>query len=152
MSGLILPSGIITPHPYNTKVVNPENNVPVVDEEFDATPVEDRPKRLPNPQGYQILCTVAHVEKEYDSGIVKADITVEHDEIMSLVLFVVKVGPAAYADKERFPNGPYCKEGDFILTKALSGTRFKVHGQEFRLINDDSVLATVDDPRAITRV
>lgn len=149
MSDLILPPGLVVNNPYSTRAAKAE----VVDEEFEAAAPEDRAKRLPKPQGYQILCAVPEAENKYeDSEIVKADITMEHDEIMSLVLFVVDVGPNAYADEARFPHGPYCKKGDFVLTKALSGTRFKIQGREFRLINDDSVLATVDDPRGISRV
>lgn len=147
MSNLILPPGLVVNNPYSAKKAE------VVDEEFEATPMEERATRLPKPQGYQILCMVPEAENRYeDSEIVKADITIEHDAIMSLVLFVVEVGPNAYRDESRFPNGPYCKKGDFVLTKALSGTRFKVQGREFRLINDDSVLATVEDPRGISRV
>lgn len=146
-SGLVLP-GVVS-HPYsvkNTQLEGPR------DEEFEAASPEERAKRLPKPQGFQLLCTVPDIERTYENGLVKADITVEHDEIMTLVLFVVDVGPAAYEDPKRFPHGPYCKKGDFVLVKALSGTRFKVHDREFRLINDDSVLATVEDPRAISRV
>jgi co-chaperonin GroES (HSP10) len=146
-SRIISPSG----HPYLSQVVTPQK-AEVVDEEFAAAAPEDRAKRIPTPQGYQILCVVPEVEDTYENGIAKAGTTVEHDEIMSLVLFVVKVGPNAYQDGTKFPYGPYCKEGDFVLVRALSGTRFKIEGQEFRLINDDSVLATVDDPRGVTRV
>jgi co-chaperonin GroES (HSP10) len=71
---------------------------------------------------------------------------------MSPVLFVVKVGPDAYADKSRFPSGPSCKAGDFVLVRPNSGTRVKIHGQEMRIINDDSVEAVVEDPRGISRV
>jgi co-chaperonin GroES (HSP10) len=67
------------------------------------------------------------------------------------VLFVVKMGPDAYADKERFPNGPSCKVGDFVLVRPNTGTRLKIHGQEMRIINDDSVEATIQDPRGVKR-
>ena len=66
-------------------------------------------------------------------------------------LFVVKLGPTAYKDPARFPNGARCKAGDFIIVRPNSGTRLKIHGREFRIINDDSVEATVQDPRGITR-
>jgi co-chaperonin GroES (HSP10) len=61
------------------------------------------------------------------------------------------MGPDCYLDKERFPTKPYCKEGDFVLIRAFQGTRFKVHGEEFRIINDDNVEAVVDDPRGYSR-
>jgi co-chaperonin GroES (HSP10) len=144
-----MPVAEIYTHPYSVKnATAPEP----VDEEFDAASPEDKARRLPKPMGYQILCMVPEAENKYENGLAKADVTMQHDEIMSLCLFVVDMGPNAYADATRFPHGAYCQKGDFILTKALSGTRFKIQGREFRLINDDSVLATVEDPRGISRV
>ena len=106
---------------------------------------------LPEPQGYRILCAVPQVEEEYAGGLIKADETKRVEEQTTVVLFVVKLGEAAYKDESRFPTGPWCKEGDFILTRPYSGTRVVIHGREFRIINDDSVEAVVDDPRGIRR-
>ena len=77
--------------------------------------------------------------------------TMHYEELLSPVLFVVKVGPDAYKDEKRFPNGPSCKVGDFVLVRPNTGTRIKIHGKEFRIINDDSVEAVVQDPRGISR-
>jgi co-chaperonin GroES (HSP10) len=107
--------------------------------------------QLPVPKGYRILCAVPHVEDEYESGILKAEDTRKTEELTTVVLFVVKMGDLAYADKDRFPTGPWCKEGDFVLTRPYSGTRVVIHGREFRIINDDTVEAVVDDPRGIRR-
>ena len=74
-----------------------------------------------------------------------------YEEILSPVLFVVKMGPDCYKDEKRFPSGPSCKVGDFVLVRPNTGTRIKIHGKEFRLINDDSVEGVVQDPRGITR-
>lgn len=112
---------------------------------------EERAKQLPEPKGYKILCALPEVEDKFHNGILKADTTVRLEEHSSVILFVLKMGSDCYQDKERFPNGPYCKEGDFVMTRAYSGTRFKIHGREFRLINDDTVEAVVDDPRGYTR-
>jgi len=112
---------------------------------------EEKASQLPKPQGYRILCAIPEAEKEYDSGIAKADVTLKNDEILTTVLFVVSLGPDCYADKERFPTGPWCKQGDFILVRPNAGTRLVIHGREFRLVNDDSVEAIVDDPRGISR-
>jgi co-chaperonin GroES (HSP10) len=112
---------------------------------------EEKAKQLPNPMGYRILVAIPDAEKTYDSGILKSDTTLHYEEVLSTVFFVIKLGPDCYQDKQRFPNGPWCKEGDFILARPNSGTRLKIHGREFRLINDDSVEAIVDDPRGITR-
>jgi co-chaperonin GroES (HSP10) len=108
-------------------------------------------KLLPEPKGYRILCAVPHVEEEFDGGIIKADDTKRIEEQTTVVLFVIKMGEQCYADKERFPTGPWCKEGDFVLTRPYSGTRVVIHGREFRIINDDTVEAVVQDPRGIRR-
>lgn len=115
------------------------------------TDTGDKAKQLPVPSGYRILCTVPEIEKQFDSGIIKADITTKHEEILTTVLWVVSLGQDCYKDKERFPNGPWCKEGDFVLVRPHSGTRVVIHGKEFRIINDDSVEAVVQDPRGISR-
>lgn len=73
------------------------------------------------------------------------------EESATTVLFVLKVGPDAYQDKLKFPTGPWCKAGDFILVRTYSGTRVKIFGKEFRIINDDMVDAVVEDPRGISR-
>ena len=111
----------------------------------------DKAKQLPEPTGYHILCTVPNIEDKYESGLIKADTTKHFEEVLSTVFFVLKLGPDCYTDKTRFPSGPWCKEGDFILARPNSGTRLKIHGKEFRLINDDSVEAVVEDPRGISR-
>ena len=111
---------------------------------------EERATQLPTPSGYHILVAIPEIEEKYESGIIKADTTKHYEEVLSTVFFVVKLGPDAYKG-ERFTSGPWCKEGDFILARPNSGTRLKIHGREFRLINDDSVEAVVDDPRGISR-
>lgn len=112
---------------------------------------EDKAKQLPEPTGYHMLCAIPEVEDKYESGIIKADTTMHTEEVLSTVFFVVKQGPDCYKDDKRFPNGPWCKVGDFILARPNSGTRLKIHGREFRLMNDDSVEAVVQDPRGISR-
>lgn len=114
-------------------------------------PVEERPKQLPDPSGYRILCALPDIEKKTDGGIIKADITLQHEELLTVTLFVMKVGPDAYKDKKRFPSGPWCKEGDFVLVRPHAGTRVKIHGREFRILNDDAIEGTVQDPRGISR-
>lgn len=115
------------------------------------TEAEDKASMLPTPSGYHILCAIPDIEKEYESGIIKADVTVRNEETLTTVLFVVKLGPDCYKDEKRFPTGPWCKEGDFVLVRPHSGSRLVIHGREFRLINDDSVEGTVLDPRGIKR-
>jgi co-chaperonin GroES (HSP10) len=112
---------------------------------------EQKATQLPKPQGYRILCAIPEAEEAFDSGIIKSDETRRNDELLTTVLFVVDLGPDCYADKVRFPNGPWCKKGDFILVRPNAGTRLVIHDREFRIINDDSVEAVVDDPRGIKR-
>jgi co-chaperonin GroES (HSP10) len=114
-------------------------------------PAEEKAKQLPKPQGYRILCAIPEVEDTFESGIAKADTTMRNDELLTTVLFVVDLGSDCYQDKTRFPNGPWCKQGDFILVRPNAGTRLVIHDREFRIINDDSVEAVVDDPRGIKR-
>ena len=112
---------------------------------------QEKAAQLPRPSGYHILCAIPEVEKEFDSGLLKADQTIHNEEVLTTVLFVVELGPDCYMDEKRFPNGPWCKKGDYVLVRPNAGSRLVIHGREFRLINDDTVEAVVDDPRGIKR-
>jgi len=115
---------------------------------------EQKAKQLPDPKTFHLLCVVPDAMEEYQDsevGIIKDSKTMYYEEMLTPVLFVVKVGPDAYKDKARFPSGPSCQEGDFVICRPNSGTRLKIHNREFRIINDDSVEAVVQDPRGITR-
>jgi co-chaperonin GroES (HSP10) len=115
---------------------------------------EEKARQLPDPSGFMLLTVVPEAMEEYadsEIGIVKSNQSIHYEELLSPVLFVVKIGPEAYQDKTRFPGGPRCKVGDFVIVRPNSGTRLKIHGREFRIINDDSVEAVVEDPRGITR-
>jgi co-chaperonin GroES (HSP10) len=112
---------------------------------------EEKAKQLPVPSGYRILCAIPEAEKEFDNGLVKADETMRNEELLTTVLFVVDMGPDCYKDATRFPTGPWCKKGDFVLVRPHAGTRLLIHDREFRIINDDSVEGVVEDPRGIKR-
>jgi co-chaperonin GroES (HSP10) len=117
-------------------------------------PAEDKAKQLPDPKRFHVLCVVPEAMEQYaesEIGILKSSQAMYHEEVLTSVLFVVKLGPDAYKDEARFPSGPSCQEGDFVIVRPNSGTRLKIHGREFRIINDDSVEAVVQDPRGITR-
>jgi co-chaperonin GroES (HSP10) len=114
--------------------------------------VEDKATQIPEPQTYHLLCMLPEAKEEYEGGLLKASQTMQFEELLSPVLFVAKVGPDAFKDEKRFPSGPSCKVGDFVIVRPNTGTRMKIHGTEWRIINDDSVEATVDDPRGIQRV
>ena len=143
MSNLILPPGVSMP----------ETIQPVESPQEDATP-EEKATVLPEPAGYKILCGVPDISDKIDGtdlDLVRPSQFAAQEQHATTVLFVLKVGPEAYTDKTRYPSGPWCKPGDFILTRTYSGTRFKIFGKEFRLINEDQVDAVVQDPRGISR-
>lgn len=111
-----------------------------------------KPSQLPEPKGFKLLIALPEVDEKTEGGILKASETIRNESVATVVGFVLKLGPDAYKDEKRFPNGPYCGEGDWVMFRAYSGTRVKIHGKEFRLINDDTVEAVIDDPRGVERV
>ena len=107
--------------------------------------------QLPEPIGYKILIALPEAEEKTKGGIIKAESTLRIEETASVTGFVLKMGPDCYKDYAKFPTGPWCSEGDWIVMRAYSGTRISIRGKEFRLINDDTVEAVVNDPRGIQR-
>lgn len=116
---------------------------PLTDDELDA--------QLPKPVGYKLLIALPKVEEKFESGLLKADRTIQQEHILSMVGLVLDIGEQAYKDPDRYPTGPWCKVGDYVLFRSNSGTRFKVNGVEYRFLNDDSIDGVVADPRGITR-
>ena len=120
-------------------------SVEAMEQEFEA--------QLPKPVGYRVLVALPNVEETFDgSDLIKANATKHHEYIMSIIGLVLEVGDQAYADTERFPTGPWCKQGDYVMFRANSGTRFIINGKEYRLMNDDSIEAVVTDPRGIQKI
>ena len=112
----------------------------------------DFEQQLPTPSGYKLLIALpAASETNEGSSILKYQKERDLDHIMSIIGLVVDMGSQAYADKERFPEGPWCQQGDYVMFRMNSGTRFKLGGTEYRLMNDDNIEAVVADPRGITR-
>jgi len=107
--------------------------------------------QLPKPSGYRILCAVPEIEEKTAGGVLKTDRAIHEEELLTTVLFVVELGPDAYKDEKRFPSGPWCAEGDFVLVRPHAGTKVVIHGKQLRLINDDAVEAVVEDPRGFRR-
>ena len=116
---------------------------PLTDDELDA--------QLPRPVGYKLLIALPKVEEAYESGLLKAERTIHQEHILSMVGLVLDMGEQAYKDPDRYPTGPWCEVGDYVLFRANSGTRFRVNGVEYRFLNDDSIDGVVADPRGITR-
>jgi co-chaperonin GroES (HSP10) len=115
-------------------------------------PIEDKAKQIPDPATYHLLCMLPEAKEEYEGGILKSSQAMQYEELLSPVLFVAKIGPDAFKDEKRFPSGPSCKVGDFVIVRPNTGTRMKIHGTEWRIINDDSVEAVIEDPRGVQRV
>ncbi len=106
--------------------------------------------QLPNPVGYRILVALPDISDYYDgSTLLKTDSEKHREYITSIMGVVIDMGGDAYNDKERYPDGPWCKVGDYVMFRMNTGTRFKVNGKEFRLMNDDSIEAVIPDPRGI---
>ena len=132
----------------------PEAIQPVDAPDDDATDAQ-KATMLPEPTGWKLLCAVPDVSEKIDGtdlDLVKPTSVLRQEEHATTVLFVLKTGPEAYKDTTKFPSGPWCKQGDFILARPNTGTRLMIHGREFRIINDDSVEGVVEDPRGITRM
>ena len=144
MSEILLPPGIVLP----------QHIQPAETPDEDASE-ETKAAALPTPTGWKLLCVVPEVEQKIAGttlDLVRDTASMRQEEHATTVLFVLRVGPDAYKDTAKFPTGAWCKEGDFVLVRTYSGTRFKIFGKEFRLINDDQVDAVVQDPRGLTRV
>lgn len=116
---------------------------PLTDDELDA--------QLPRPVGYKLLIALPKVEETYESGLLKAERTIHQEHILSMVGLVLDMGEQAYKDPDRYPTGPWCEVGNYVLFRSNSGTRFRVNGVEYRFLNDDSIDGVVADPRGITR-
>jgi co-chaperonin GroES (HSP10) len=116
----------------------------VTDDEIEA--------QLPMPVGYRLLIALPQIEETLgEMKILKSKKMMHEERIMSTVGLVIDMGAQAYTDTTRFPNGPWCKVGDYVVFPSYSGTRVSVNGVEYRLMNDDSVEAVVADPRGVTR-
>ena len=128
----------------------------VVDEDIEPE-IEDNKEtlsfasQLPEPKGYKLLIALPEIDEMTDGGIIKSEDSRHQESIATVVGWVMSMGPDAYVNYDRFPNGPYCQVGDWVVFRAFSGTRLKIHGKEFRLINDDTVEAVVEDPRGVER-
>ena len=119
---------------------------------WDGKAVEKQKKeieKVPTPVGWRMVLFPLKLDSKTNSGLYLTDATVEQSQVSTNICKVLKVGPEAYKDKEKFPSGPWCKEGDWVLITRYAGSRIRIDGGELRIINDDEILAVVDDPRDI---
>ena len=112
-------------------------------------PTEKEEPKLPKPTGWRLLVLPFKMKETTKGGIVLAETTLERQQVASQVGLVMAMGPQCYKDKERYPEGPWCKEKDWVMFARYAGSRIKIEGGEMRLLNDDEVLATIDSPEDI---
>ena len=123
-------------------IPEPESvETPIVEEEVKS--------QLPEPKGWKILIAMPRVDEKTDGGIIKATTTLRDEEVSNICGYVLKLGTECYNDSKRFPSGPWCKEGDWVIFGRYAGSRFKIDGGEVRLLNDDEILATINNPEDI---
>ena len=133
-------SSILTPKP---KIELPDNSLVGVKSEKKEEP------KLPKPTGWRLLVLPFKMKETTKGGLVLAETTLERQQVASQVGLVIAMGPQCYQDKERYPEGPWCKEKDWVMFARYAGSRIKIDGGEMRLLNDDEVLATIDSPEDI---
>ena len=112
-----------------------------------STKIEE--PKLPQPTGWRLLVLPFKMKEKTKGGLVLAETTLEKQQVGSQVGLVMAMGPQCYKDKERYPEGPWCKEKDWVMFARYAGSRIKIEGGEMRLLNDDEVLATIDSPEDI---
>lgn len=105
--------------------------------------------RVPKPTGWRLVVLPYRGMAKTKGGVLLTDKAVEEQQIASVCALVLEVGPDAYADKDKFPHGPWCKKGDWVIFAKYAGSRIQIDGGEVRLLNDDEVLATIDKPEDI---
>jgi len=110
---------------------------------------EEKEPKLPKPTGWRLLVLPFKMKETTKGGLVLAETTLERQQVASQVGLVMAMGPQCYKDKERYPEGPWCKEKDWVMFARYAGSRIKIDGGEMRLLNDDEVLATIDSPEDI---
>ena len=106
-------------------------------------------ERMPNPTGWRMLILPYRGKSTTDGGIILTNKSLDEGQVQTVVGYVLKQGPLAYGDKDKFPDGPWCKEKDWVVFARYAGSRFRIEGGEVRLLNDDEILATIDDPEDI---
>ena len=116
--------------------LNPENIKPVIDE-------------LPTPTGWRILVLPFTPKEKTSGGIIIAQESLDRLRIATNCGYVLKIGPLAYYDKEKYPTGAWCKEGDWVIFARYAGSRLPIEGGEVRILNDDEVLGTIPDPESV---
>ena len=120
----------------NKEPLNPDNIKAVVDE-------------LPTPSGWRLLVLPFTPKEKTSGGLIIAQESLDRLRIATNCGYVLKIGPLAYFDKEKYPTGPWCKKGDWVIFARYAGSRLPIEGGEVRILNDDEVLGTIPDPESV---
>ena len=145
MVSLIKPKPLLVPKGQKKSEEN--SKVPT-----DPKGIEEYLKQLPDPVGYRMLVRPYSGEKKTEGGIILTDDTSEKIQMTTVCALVVKMGDLCYKDKEKFPNGPWCKKGQFIVYGRYSGSRFQTKFGEHRILNDDEIIGTIKRPEDILQL
>ena len=116
---------------------------------LDPETIEDQRDQLPDPSGWRILVLPFTPKEKTKGGIIIAQESLEKLRIATNCGYVIKLGPLAYHDKEKYPTGPWCKKGEWVIFARYAGSRLPIEGGEVRLLNDDEVLGTIDNPESV---
>ena len=111
-----------------------------------AEKYKEETEKLPNPTGWRIIVLPFRMDEKTKGGILMGQDTLDKQQVASQCGNVLAMGPQCYKDKERYPDGPWCKVGDWVIFARYAGSRFKIEGGEVRMLNDDEILATIKDP------
>ena len=116
---------------------------------LDPETIENQRDQLPEPSGWRILVLPFTPKEKTKGGIIIAQESLEKLRIATNCGYVIKLGPLAYHDKEKYPTGPWCKKGEWVIFARYAGSRLPIEGGEVRLLNDDEVLGTIDNPESV---
>ena len=136
-------------HALEDKYDAEEDAKKIADHEAKKAPEETNLERLPNPTGWRLLVMPFQVKEETKGGIIIAQETLDRARVATQVGYVLKMGDLCYQDKERYPTGPWCKEKDWVVFARYAGSRMEIEGGEIRMLNDDEVLGTIDNPEDV---
>ena len=130
------------------KIIMPDNELVGVKKSENKSETKEEAK-LPKPTGWRLLVLPFKMKEKTKGGVILAEDTLERQQVASQVGLVLAMGPQCYKDKERYPEGPWCKVNDWVMFARYAGSRVKIEGGEIRMLNDDEVLATIDSPEDI---
>ena len=135
-----------TSHALEDKYNAEEDAKKIAEHEAKKAPEETSLERLPNPTGWRLLVMPFKVKEETKGGIIIAQETLDRARVATQVGYVLKMGDLCYKDEDKYPTGPWCKIGDWVVFACYAGSRIEIEGGEVRLLNEDEILATVKDP------